>query len=230
MMTKVVTVVTLMLLIATVLGTTMNAYAQSAANGAEASPGASVSTTNEAVTPDGSWHRFQFLDTGSFGTAGGGCPSIAPAFLCAPNPPWTFDCANTSLICWLTVTDGFELGDEFEIFDFGSSVGTTSAVVPNGSCGADPDACLAAGFSSAMIDLGPGAHSITIQVTDTPFGGGAAFFKMEIHAVVGGEFLPIDSTALLLAGVQSSAIWMLPVLAGVAGSAFGVLYIKSRRN
>jgi len=48
--------------------------------------------------------------------------------------------------------------------------------------------------------------------------------------VVGGELLPIDSTALMLAGLQSSAIWMLPVLAGVAGSAFGILYIKSRRN
>ncbi len=48
--------------------------------------------------------------------------------------------------------------------------------------------------------------------------------------IVGGELLPIDSTALMLAGLQTSAIWMLPVLAGVAGSAFGVLYIKSRRN
>jgi len=47
---------------------------------------------------------------------------------------------------------------------------------------------------------------------------------------IGGEFLPTDSTALMLAGLQSSAIWMLPVLAGVAGSAFGILYIKSRRN
>jgi len=47
---------------------------------------------------------------------------------------------------------------------------------------------------------------------------------------VGGEFLPIDSTALVLAGLQTSAIWMLPVLAGIAGSAFGVLYIKYRKN
>jgi len=51
-----------------------------------------------------------------------------------------------------------------------------------------------------------------------------------LETVVGGEFLPIDSTALVLAGLQISAIWMLPVLAGVAGSAFGILYIKSRRN
>ncbi len=52
----------------------------------------------------------------------------------------------------------------------------------------------------------------------------------EEDEIVGGEFLPIDSTALVLAGLQTSAIWMLPVLAGVAASAFGILYIKSRRN
>ncbi len=45
---------------------------------------------------------------------------------------------------------------------------------------------------------------------------------------VGGELLPIDSTALMLAGLQSSAIWMLPVLAGVAG--IGAYYIKTRMN
>jgi len=46
--------------------------------------------------------------------------------------------------------------------------------------------------------------------------------------IVGGEFLSIDSTALLLAGLQSSAIWMLPVLAGAAG--VGAYYIKTRMN
>ena len=45
---------------------------------------------------------------------------------------------------------------------------------------------------------------------------------------VGGEFLPIDNTALLLAGLQTSAIWMLPVLAGAAG--IGAYYIKTRMN
>ena len=46
--------------------------------------------------------------------------------------------------------------------------------------------------------------------------------------VVGGEHLPIENTALLLAGLQSSAIWMLPVLAGAAG--VGAYYIKTRMN
>jgi len=46
--------------------------------------------------------------------------------------------------------------------------------------------------------------------------------------VVGGEFLPIDNTALLLAGLQTSAIWMLPLLAGAVGA--GVYFIKTRMN
>ncbi len=45
---------------------------------------------------------------------------------------------------------------------------------------------------------------------------------------VGGELLSIDSTALMLAGLQSSAIWMLPVLAGAVG--VGAFYIKTRMN
>jgi len=46
--------------------------------------------------------------------------------------------------------------------------------------------------------------------------------------VVGGEFLPIESTSLVLAGLQTSAIWMLPVLAVAAGA--GAYYIKTRMN
>jgi len=45
---------------------------------------------------------------------------------------------------------------------------------------------------------------------------------------VGGIEIPIDSTALLLAGLQTSTIWMLPVLAGAAGA--GAYYIKTRMN
>jgi len=55
-----------------------------------------------------------------------------------------------------------------------------------------------------------------------------AFFLTGHSKIVGGEFLPIDSTALMLAGLQSSAIWMLPILAGAAGA--GAYYIKTRMN
>jgi hypothetical protein len=46
--------------------------------------------------------------------------------------------------------------------------------------------------------------------------------------VVGGELLQVDSAALLLAGLQSSAIWMIPILAGAVGA--GTYYIKTRMN
>jgi hypothetical protein len=45
---------------------------------------------------------------------------------------------------------------------------------------------------------------------------------------VGGIPMLIDSNALILAGIQNSAIWMLPVLVGAAGA--GAFFIRSRMN
>jgi hypothetical protein len=63
------------------------------------------------------------------------------------------------------------------------------------------------------------------------FGSTFAFQSVLIttpEAQVGGEFLPNNPTALLLAGLQTSAIWIIPVLAGAAGA--GAFYIKTRMN
>ena len=99
-------------------------------------------------------------------------------------------------------------------------------------------------FTKIILTDGPGFYDIVV-VDGNAYDDGVAheqgvekfedlffrtYFEEPEPPVVGGEFLPIDSTALVLAGLQTSAIWMLPVLAGVAGSAFGILYIKSRRN
>ena len=46
--------------------------------------------------------------------------------------------------------------------------------------------------------------------------------------VIGGEILQIDSISLLLAGIQSSAIWMLSALAGTAGA--GAYFVRTRMN
>jgi len=48
--------------------------------------------------------------------------------------------------------------------------------------------------------------------------------------VVGGEFLPIDSTALILAGAQTNAVWIMSALAVIGSVAFGALYITSKKN
>lgn len=46
--------------------------------------------------------------------------------------------------------------------------------------------------------------------------------------VIGGEILPIDNAALMLAGLQLSSMWMAPLVAGAAGSA--IFYLKTRKN
>ncbi|MCZ6582951.1 MAG: hypothetical protein O6761_07255 [Thaumarchaeota archaeon] len=50
------------------------------------------------------------------------------------------------------------------------------------------------------------------------------------EVVVGGEILPIDTTALLLAGAQTNAVWIMSALAVIGSIAFGALYITSKRN
>jgi len=45
---------------------------------------------------------------------------------------------------------------------------------------------------------------------------------------VAGELLPLDSTALFLAGIQSMTVWMVPTVLGLAGA--GVYLVKFRKQ
>jgi len=45
---------------------------------------------------------------------------------------------------------------------------------------------------------------------------------------VAGELLPLNTTALFISGITSSAIWMIPTLAGIAGA--GVYLVRSRTH
>ena len=56
-------------------------------------------------------------------------------------------------------------------------------------------------------------------------------FVLTMHGVtVGGTFVPIDSTALILAGAQTNAVWIMSALAVIGSIAFGALYITSKKN
>jgi len=52
----------------------------------------------------------------------------------------------------------------------------------------------------------------------------------EICPSVGGELLSIDTTALILAGAQTNAVWIMSALAVIGSVAFGALYLKTRKN
>jgi hypothetical protein len=48
--------------------------------------------------------------------------------------------------------------------------------------------------------------------------------------VVGGNYIPIDSAALLLAGIQTSAAWIVPTIAGLAGTGFYLIKFRTRED
>ena len=143
------------------------------------------------------WYEFAFTDTVTPAT---GCFPEDPAGpFCIPSsgtpttnldaPPWTFAAGNVLL----TVVDAFNNGDQFEIFDFGVSIGVTSAPGRADDCGDDPVPCLAnAQMSKGFFNLGAGPHSLTITPTLSPTGGGAAYLQVSAAA------LPEPMTTLLL--------------------------------
>jgi hypothetical protein len=136
----------------------------------------SSSASATDVPVGGPWQEFHFSGVGAPATqcTAGTCASNSNSVF-APDPPWTF-AAGTGGVR-LTVTDAFDLGDRFEAFDFGVSVGQTSAVPVGEDCGSNPVPCLESA-SHATFALGAGAHSLTITPTASPFGGGAAYFRI----------------------------------------------------
>ena len=68
-------------------------------------------------------------------------------------------------------------------------------------------------------DFTPGVLSVTVWTTS---------FDPDAVPKVAGELLPLDSTALFLAGIQSMTVWMIPTVLGLAGA--GVYLVKFRKH
>ena len=131
------------------------------------------------------WQEFTYTlvgepATGCFPADPGG-PVCGTSFLgteFAPAPPWEFEAPGRGAV--LTVTDAVSGGDVFEIFDFASSIGTTSVVAVGDNCGSDPVACLAnKSISSGFFRMEAGPHSITIEPTASLFPEKQAYFRVE---------------------------------------------------
>lgn len=82
---------------------------------------------------------------------------------------------------YLIVVDAYYTGDQFEVFNFGTSIGFTSLPSDPDETGCvggnDPVTCLLdSRYSSGYFLLGAGDHEITISTTTNPWDEGAAFF------------------------------------------------------
>jgi len=101
--------------------------------------------------------------------------------------------------------------------------------------GCDPLPVQRSQLSAQINSVSAGSHEVKIQMTRTFATLGNNLTPMQYvdnvqvlvdidNEIVGGEFLPIDSTALLVAGTQSTA-WMIPVIV----SAIGIGIVLARK-
>ncbi len=84
--------------------------------------------------------------------------------------------------------------------------------------------------NSSPFQNGGSLINVIESGTDQNFDGDPIISIPSICPVVGGEFLSIDSTALILAGAQTNAVWIMSALAVIGSVAFGALYITSKKN
>ena len=103
--------------------------------------------------------------------------------------PWTFTVPAGQSVD-LVVCDGFNSGDSFTVYDNGNPIVSTPVVAQGASLDCDPEGCATNPlFSNATVELGAGNHSITIYTDTDPFGGGAAFFKIQSEKAAAQVFL-----------------------------------------
>ena len=87
--------------------------------------------------------------------------------------------------------------------------------------GGGPDSSAGTGVGTAFVcAFNDNNLDGTFNAGDT---GGSITQSFIISLPVGGELLPINTTALLIAGISSNALWMLPTLATIAGVSFVLL-------
>ncbi len=166
------------LLIGGLVALAFPAFGQGAGNGV-ARDRAPVERLVRPVPVGGLWLEFLFAESGSFGSACTGCvPSSGENSVPGGRPPWKFTAPPAG--ARLTITDAFLLGDRFEVFDFGVSIGVTPMVPVAGDCGYDPEICSTSPAAShESFNLAAGAHEITIRAIDSPYDEGAAFFRVD---------------------------------------------------
>ncbi len=122
----------------------------------------------QTLPTDGSWTPFSWTDgPGVFNSEG----------------PFTFSVTSAG---YLDVTDAFIAGDQFEVYDFDSMIGTTSYPQSDTDATEDPDVAFAdPRWSSGSFQLGPGEHSITVRVIRIAPGHpeGGAFMRWRFEEV-----------------------------------------------
>ncbi len=106
-------------------------------------------------------------------------------------------------------------------------VGTTT--IQAGSLQFGPDGNLYAGGSGAdsgnLFKINT-QNAVTTFVGSTGFNTVSGLTLVDNGMLVGGEYFTLDTTALLLAGIQTNALWIIPALMGAAG--IGIVLVRKK--
>ncbi|HEX4183565.1 MAG TPA: PEP-CTERM sorting domain-containing protein [Caulobacteraceae bacterium] len=118
----------------------------------------------------GGWSTFDFLGAGStFQDLDGNTIDF------------TFTLTSKNIV---RITDGFQGGDQFEIFINNADAGPTSASIPGfvyaGDCWSCAyfDPAYSTGFTRGSFDLGPGTYDIEGFVIQSPYGAGQGAIEL----------------------------------------------------
>lgn len=146
------------------------------------------------VVIDGGWYGFCFGGT-SGDPATVGCQNDATG---TTGNDFTFTATDN---VYLKVTDAFDHGDTFRVFNLVSFLFATPVVGTSPGSVTDPDLAFADPlYSSGSIVLGPGSYDIRIFVDASPWGGGGAY--MEVETVPEPTSLALLGGALALGAIR----------------------------
>jgi len=238
-MIKIVSAITFAILISTISGTSMNAYA--------GAPGPSIWGFEEIYAPsewdfttegDGLLDESNAPDSVEIQSSDGGCFSpfaevtsrdvattsqhLSGQFNCGTFYEITVFCAGTIEFDWEYQTLDVD-GSFFDPFGYLVNDAITQVTVDG-----LPEFSVQAGSESVPVEKGD-RFGFWIEATDDQLGRGVAEFDFHGPAcLVGGEFVPLDTSALLIAGLSANLGLIVPIAAGIVG--VGAYFIRTRMN
>jgi len=128
---------------------------------------------------------------------------------------------------WYTFPDPFITYDPLRI-----TVGDIDWLDQNGNKipgSIDDVICEVEGNDFQINNIDFSSNQVAVEFEAILVGGiTMAHCELVVSHPVAGELLPLDSTALFLAGIQSMTVWMIPTVLGLAGA--GVYLVKFRKQ
>ncbi|MGI0021406.1 MAG: peroxidase family protein [Nitrososphaeraceae archaeon] len=152
---------------------------------------------------------------------GSGAPATVSS--CGVEATISFDSGDSAVITCGSVTISVVTGSVVITFDMGDGLMTT--ILTGGSITFDPNS----DFLSVITEPGT-TGTIEIDGVVTPLEGNQRMTFDITHSdnsqVIGGKIIQLDTTSLLLAGIQTSLLWILPVI--LVGSSLTAIKLRKR--